>query len=209
VCRTEATHNGCRDGACIASVVAQSCLHGMWRSRAYTELSTQIGAVQGSLSGHSRPSSMSATPSLRRTSVRDAVMDHDRRTQDGTATVERVRDRLVKKEPSTWCGRSRDVYRDIEAFIETLSDEDRADRLFIAISGRGAFRFKDVLARWPGELEVMVSCIRRFRSQCYLNRSASAVSLATYAGQSYPSGTLLFSRCQPIASSCCSRMMSA
>lgn len=47
------------------------------------------------------------------------------------------------------------------------------------------------------------------RSQRYLNRSASAVSLATYAGQSYRSGTLLFSRCQPTASSCCSRMMSA
>ena len=29
-----------------------------------------------------------------------------------------------------------------------------ADRLEIAISGRGAFRrFKDVLARWPGELD--------------------------------------------------------
>ncbi len=44
---------------------------------------------------------------------------------------------------------------------------------------------------------------------CYLNRSASAVSLATYADQSKPSGTLVFSGCQPVAPSCCSRMMSA
>jgi Uncharacterised protein family (UPF0158) len=39
-------------------------------------------------------------------------------------------------------------------FIETVRDTGRADRLEIAISGRGAFRrFKDVLERWPGELE--------------------------------------------------------
>ncbi len=53
-----------------------------------------------------------------------------------------------------WCEGSRDAYGDMEDFIEALSDEDRADRLSIAISGRGAFRrFKDVLGRWPGELE--------------------------------------------------------
>jgi uncharacterized protein UPF0158 len=41
-----------------------------------------------------------------------------------------------------------------DVFIGALADEDRADRLSIAISGRGAFRrFKDVLERWPGELE--------------------------------------------------------
>jgi hypothetical protein len=44
--------------------------------------------------------------------------------------------------------------RDMEAFVATVTDPDRADRLSIAISGRGAFRrFKDVLARWPDELE--------------------------------------------------------
>ena len=40
--------------------------------------------------------------------------------------------------------------------IAALQQRDwgRADRLEIAISGRGAFRrFKDVLARWPGELD--------------------------------------------------------
>lgn len=35
-----------------------------------------------------------------------------------------------------------------------LGDQDLAERLAIAISGRGAFcRFKDVLGRRPGELE--------------------------------------------------------
>ncbi|MPZ67097.1 MAG: hypothetical protein GEU83_16855 [Pseudonocardiaceae bacterium] len=39
-------------------------------------------------------------------------------------------------------------------FIDTVAVPDRADRLTIAVDGRGAFRrFKDVLARWPGELE--------------------------------------------------------
>lgn len=48
----------------------------------------------------------------------------------------------------------RDGYRDMVRFIDTVGDPERADRLEIAISGRGAFRrFKDVLARWPGELE--------------------------------------------------------
>jgi hypothetical protein len=52
------------------------------------------------------------------------------------------------------CEGSRDGYRDMERFIGTVRDRGRADRLDIAISGRGAFRrFKDVLARWPAELE--------------------------------------------------------
>jgi len=55
---------------------------------------------------------------------------------------------------AVWCEGSRDGYRDMEDFIETVRDGDRADRLSIAISGRGAFRrFKDVLGRWPGEHE--------------------------------------------------------
>jgi len=45
---------------------------------------------------------------------------------------------------------SRPGYRDMELFIDGLDDADAADRLSIAISGRGAFRrFKDVLTRWP------------------------------------------------------------
>jgi hypothetical protein len=42
----------------------------------------------------------------------------------------------------------------MEDFIEGISDRDRADRLSIVISGPGVFRrFKNVLERWPGELE--------------------------------------------------------
>ena len=42
----------------------------------------------------------------------------------------------------------------MELFIGTVADPERADRLAIAIDGRGAFRrFKDVLGRWPGEIE--------------------------------------------------------
>jgi len=49
---------------------------------------------------------------------------------------------------------SRAGYRDMERFIETVADPGRADRLGIAIEGRGAFRrFKDVLGRWPDEQE--------------------------------------------------------
>lgn len=48
----------------------------------------------------------------------------------------------------------REGYRDMELFAGTVRDPGRADRLEIAISERGAFRrFKDVLARWPGELD--------------------------------------------------------
>jgi hypothetical protein len=49
---------------------------------------------------------------------------------------------------------SRDGYRDIELFIASVEHPGRAERLAIAIRGRGAFRrFKDELARSPGELE--------------------------------------------------------
>jgi hypothetical protein len=61
-------------------------------------------------------------------------------------------------DPDRWlwvdCEGSRDAYRDMGSFIGTIADCDRADRLEIAIEGKGAFRrFKDVLARWPDELE--------------------------------------------------------
>jgi hypothetical protein len=49
---------------------------------------------------------------------------------------------------------SREGYRDMELFIASVEDPGRAERLAIAIKGRGAFRrFKDELACWPGELE--------------------------------------------------------
>ncbi len=49
---------------------------------------------------------------------------------------------------------SRDGYRDMEEFTGTVSDPRRREMLEVAIGGRGAFRrFKDVVTRWPGELE--------------------------------------------------------
>jgi hypothetical protein len=48
---------------------------------------------------------------------------------------------------------SREAYRDMESFIASVEDPGRAERLARAIEGRGAFRrFRDELARWPGEL---------------------------------------------------------
>jgi hypothetical protein len=49
---------------------------------------------------------------------------------------------------------SREGYRDMELFIASVEDPGRAERLAVAIRGRGAFRrFKDELAHWAGELE--------------------------------------------------------
>ena len=49
---------------------------------------------------------------------------------------------------------SREGYRDMELFIASVEDAGRAERLAVAITGRGAFRrFEDELACWPGELE--------------------------------------------------------
>jgi hypothetical protein len=49
---------------------------------------------------------------------------------------------------------SREGYRDMELFIASVEHPGHAERLRIAIKGRGAFRrFKDELARSPGELE--------------------------------------------------------
>ena len=43
-------------------------------------------------------------------------------------------------------------YQDMEDFIATLPDQDRAKRLAGSINGRGAFRrFKDTVAHWPEE----------------------------------------------------------
>jgi hypothetical protein len=43
---------------------------------------------------------------------------------------------------------SHDGYHDMEMFIATVGDPEIADRLEIAITGKGAFRrFEDVLSR--------------------------------------------------------------
>jgi hypothetical protein len=45
---------------------------------------------------------------------------------------------------------SHEGYRDMEAFIATVGEPGRADRLGIAIDGRGAFRrFRNTISRWP------------------------------------------------------------
>lgn len=49
---------------------------------------------------------------------------------------------------------SHEGYRDMENFIATVDEPGRADRLGIAIDGRGAFRrFTDTISRWPDEQE--------------------------------------------------------
>ena len=51
-----------------------------------------------------------------------------------------------------WNMGSRGGYRDMQDFVDTITDPERRDRLEIALEGRGAFRrFRDVLARWPAE----------------------------------------------------------
>ena len=49
---------------------------------------------------------------------------------------------------------SREGYRDMELSIASVEDPAGPSAWLSAIRGRGAFpRFKDALARWPGELE--------------------------------------------------------
>jgi len=46
------------------------------------------------------------------------------------------------------------AYRDMRVFIDTLTDERLAEKLAIAVEGRGAFRrFKDVMSKRPAVLE--------------------------------------------------------
>jgi hypothetical protein len=48
----------------------------------------------------------------------------------------------------------KEAYNDMPVFIETLKDEALKEKLFIAITGPGAFRrFKDVLLDYPDERE--------------------------------------------------------
>jgi hypothetical protein len=52
------------------------------------------------------------------------------------------------------CEGSHAGYRDMELFIGTVNDAEHADQLDAAIQGQRPFRrFKDVLARWPHELD--------------------------------------------------------
>jgi hypothetical protein len=64
-----------------------------------------------------------------------------------------------------------------------MRDPGRADRLDIAISGRGAFlRFKDTLARWPEELERWQACSterQRGRARAWLAGAGYYVRLGS------------------------------
>ena len=113
------------------------------------------------------------------------------------------------------CEGSRAGYHDMVQFIGTVDDRDRADRLGIAIEGRGAFRrFKDVLARWPGELDRWYGYAddrQRGRARAWL---ADAANHHLAAGQGRPrpwpvtsghSVPLSATAWEPIPTCCCSQ----
>ncbi len=59
-------------------------------------------------------------------------------------------DNFVRIEPAS----SREQYRWMERFVQSVADEALRERLIIAIDGKGAFRrFKDVLLAYPAERE--------------------------------------------------------
>jgi hypothetical protein len=59
-------------------------------------------------------------------------------------------DSFVRVEPAS----SREQYRWMERFVQSVADEALRERLIIAIDGKGAFRrFKDVLLAYPAERE--------------------------------------------------------
>ena len=72
---------------------------------------------------------------------------------------------------------SHEGYRDMENFIATVDEPGRADRLGIAIDGRGAFRrFKDTISRWPDEQERWY----RFSDERRRGRARQWLSFAGY-----------------------------
>ena len=85
------------------------------------------------------------------------------------------------EDPDRWlyveCEGSRSGYRDMEWFIVTVSDPRRVELLDIAIRGRGAFRrFKDVLNRWPDEVDRWYA----FSGDRELGRARSWLAAAGY-----------------------------
>ena len=79
------------------------------------------------------------------------------------------------------CAGSRDGYRDMQDFADTLPDPEQRDRLGIALDGRGAFRrFRDVLARVPEDQSrwsVVSDERRRGRARRWLARQGYCVAL--------------------------------
>jgi len=74
-----------------------------------------------------------------------------------TAETERIYERL-DSDPERYLSiptqSSREGYRDMVAFTESLEDENLKEKLWIALNGGGAFRrFKDVLSSYPEKRE--------------------------------------------------------
>lgn len=93
-------------------------------------------------------------------------------------------------DPERWlwvdCEGSRPGYRDMEWFIADLDDADLAQRLDIAIGGRGAFRrFKDTLAAWPdltARWFAFAEDRQRGRARAWLSEEGYAASPPTPRG---------------------------
>jgi len=74
----------------------------------------------------------------------EGVAEQNRKNKE---KVEQDKEGRYVEVPST---DSREGYRDMEDFIQTVDDENLKEKLWIAIDGKGAFRrFKDVLLRYP------------------------------------------------------------
>ena len=72
-----------------------------------------------------------------------------------TEEIEKIYEQ-IEREPGRYLAippdSSREGYRDMEVFTDTVEDENLRDKLWIALDGRGAFRrFKDVLFGYPEE----------------------------------------------------------
>ena len=77
------------------------------------------------------------------------AIEYSRETGDGAVPEEADGVRWLV----AWSEGSSEGYADMQDFIATVSDPSVAERLSIAIEGKGAFRrFRDVLERWPQEV---------------------------------------------------------
>jgi hypothetical protein len=84
-----------------------------------------------------------------------------------------------------WTEGSRDGYRDMVAFLDTITDEVMVERLERSLEGRGAFRrFKDRLADVPGELERFF----RFTEERKCGRARAWLAAAGYRPVPRPRG---------------------